>query len=487
MMELLQPLPWTSETVSSIVPVLELESPEHTIMRSTIRYNPPGDFQWKPGVQDTFRNCDEIGKLATLMQKSLLFDLLMEFLDTIIRPADFIKNGNLDMNSPAAHGYFAHGYFARWRTSISRLSYRAQRMARERHRALITFAREKSHELDRIADALGHSDLFDRVSLSTQLVICLLQEISDDTFSLIGPPAFGVSSQWVRQVASRLTSRHRDGIFWMKVDCTVQGETLLVMDEDIAREHLRSRPRLIGCLCPETNQLPRAMRYLYRTFVLNGWCPYRALQLCQSYEYPQLNMLATLVRQNPTAQNHTRCVELRRCDAHTLSVEGPGAYPYSHYGHAEGEPCAFVNVPLDDLVRILEAGSTPLISVSREGELDLQVIESNPYIAYTAISHVWSDGLGNRMANALPQCRLLRLRQLIAETYGADYSPFFDGSTPVSSVASKMRWTFWRAQQEKWDRLIGKNRVYFWMDTLCIPAAAPPWSLKWMRDLKFLA
>ncbi|KAL4990417.1 hypothetical protein BDW68DRAFT_175125 [Aspergillus falconensis] len=132
--------------------------------------------------------------------------------------------------------------------------------------------------------------------------------------------------------------------------------------------------------------------------------------------------------------------------------------------------------PMENLVHLL----------IRQGELDLRVVESNPYVAYTAFSHVWSDGMGNRTANGLPQCQVFRLRQLIAETYDANYSPFYDGSTPMSSAASAVRWGLWRAQQEKWDHRIEKHWVYFWMDTLCIPAAAPPWSLKRMRDLNFL-
>ncbi|KAL5045153.1 hypothetical protein BDW71DRAFT_208497 [Aspergillus fruticulosus] len=82
--------------------------------------------------------------------------------------------------------------------------------------------------------------------------------------------------------------------------------------------------------------------------------------------------------------------------------------------------------PMENLVHLL----------IRQGELDLRVVESNPYVAYTAFSHVWSDGMGNRTANGLPQCQVFRLRQLIAETYDANYSPFYDGSTPMSSAAS---------------------------------------------------
>lgn len=58
-------------------------------------------------------------------------------------------------------------------------------------------------------------------------------------------------------------------------------------------------------------------------------------------------------------------------------------------------------------------------------------------MSYVAISHVWSDGIGNLQRNALPRCQLLRLSNLVRSLQG-DYS----------------------------------NIVLFWVDTICVPPDA---------------
>lgn len=55
-------------------------------------------------------------------------------------------------------------------------------------------------------------------------------------------------------------------------------------------------------------------------------------------------------------------------------------------------------------------------------------------VEYVAISHVWSDGLGNPRSNALPRCQLDRISHLVRELYEGE---------PVG----------------------------FWMDTICCPAS----------------
>jgi len=58
-------------------------------------------------------------------------------------------------------------------------------------------------------------------------------------------------------------------------------------------------------------------------------------------------------------------------------------------------------------------------------------------IPYVAISHVWSDGLGNAIANTLPWCQLQRIQGLVDALYQ--------------------------------DTAGNQHPVPFWMDTLCVP------------------
>jgi len=108
--------------------------------------------------------------------------------------------------------------------------------------------------------------------------------------------------------------------------------------------------------------------------------------------------------------------------------------------HTENCPgCVDMVADLDVLCEILEGGGIPLIQVidSRWEDENIKLIEAEPGMAYVAISHVWSDGLGNVARNALCRCQLLRLSELI-------------GDLPEPA----------------------ENIVCFWLDTICVPPDA---------------
>jgi hypothetical protein len=69
-----------------------------------------------------------------------------------------------------------------------------------------------------------------------------------------------------------------------------------------------------------------------------------------------------------------------------------------------------------------------------DSEFDLELTPANMAPEYVAISHVWSDGLGNVQENALPHCQILHLSRLTQEVQGGSL-----------------------------------NATHFWIDTLCVP------------------
>ena len=90
------------------------------------------------------------------------------------------------------------------------------------------------------------------------------------------------------------------------------------------------------------------------------------------------------------------------------------------------------------VARILHSSSIPVIQISqaqgdRTADIIISVKESFK-APYVAISHVWSDGLGNPRNNTLPQCQLSRLQDCVNILY------------PESS-----------------------HPVPFWIDTICVP------------------
>ena len=73
---------------------------------------------------------------------------------------------------------------------------------------------------------------------------------------------------------------------------------------------------------------------------------------------------------------------------------------------------------------ILEDGDIPLLSCHHKAdtpaEMSLSYIRLSSSTQYTAVSHLWSDGLATPSRNSLPKCQLQHLcdRNGAAESYG---------------------------------------------------------------------
>ena len=65
---------------------------------------------------------------------------------------------------------------------------------------------------------------------------------------------------------------------------------------------------------------------------------------------------------------------------------------------------------------ILGNGHIPLIMpiCSDDKRPRFKLVEAGQNSRYVAISHVWSDGLGNLRDNSLPRCQLFRLSHLVS-------------------------------------------------------------------------
>ncbi|KAG8667824.1 hypothetical protein FPOAC1_012663 [Fusarium poae] len=212
---------------------------------------------------------------------------------------------------------------------------------------------------------------------------------------------------------------------------------------------------------------------LYTEFRLNGWCPADLVTVFQRFNtscfYFLLNMTnpqpavdhldplaveATTTRQtlqttpsepvdhtqetqvliqgqNSHPQDEGRLCTPQRCKARVLDDD---TYKTKHA--TLDCCCEFVKADTSKLCEILQKGRIPLIeSVDPDDDqAEIELIEAKPGTKYVAISHVWSDGLGNTSENAIPRCQLRRLSQYVRD--------------------------------------IRSNHgcyVYFWLDTICIP------------------
>lgn len=150
---------------------------------------------------------------------------------------------------------------------------------------------------------------------------------------------------------------------------------------------------------------PAAARSLRVSMLRAGWCPFRLQRLCLMANSSALYYLTSLPPNTKLDVSHRGCSE-DRCTANKVDET---SYTTCHAKRG----CTFqpVSTSNDKMLSIIREGSVPLISHLRvpSGRFQLRYVKARRTIRYTAISHVWSDGLGNPWSNNLPQCQLQSL------------------------------------------------------------------------------
>lgn len=170
--------------------------------------------------------------------------------------------------------------------------------------------------------------------------------------------------------------------------------------------------------------------YLKKSMIRDGWCATEIERLFW-YLLPAERYFVSLLKRPNLNMDHGDCSD-RYC-AH-WRVE-PGTYVTKHV--SASCMCQAVCLPQDRSQEILASGKIPLITSHvlehEKGSEPLVVLTpSGPGVRYTAISHVWADGLGNPNANEIPKCQFVRLSNMVETAEG------------------------------------NKNAL-FWLDTLCFP------------------
>jgi hypothetical protein len=113
--------------------------------------------------------------------------------------------------------------------------------------------------------------------------------------------------------------------------------------------------------------------------------------------------------------DHGQCDNLE-C-AHYDTAKDPTYLPIASHKSKECN-CDLLRVDGNELYDALRKGLVPLIEVKlgKRGIKDSSarmVYRPNP-VKYVALSHVWSDALGDTTKNALPLCRLIKVQQCVA-------------------------------------------------------------------------
>ena len=161
-----------------------------------------------------------------------------------------------------------------------------------------------------------------------------------------------------------------------------------------------------------------------------GWCPseYRMLSRLLFEDTTGLFIASRINRTfSSTEQSHASCTT-ERCVASEIEL---GTYQGKHASEcANSAVCRIIEVDSDFAAQQIAQDRLPLVSISwapfqewdneyrrntakkpveHYAPIELRCEETENYIA---ISHVWSQGLGNPTCNALPECQLRRLKRI---------------------------------------------------------------------------
>jgi hypothetical protein len=188
----------------------------------------------------------------------------------------------------------------------------------------------------------------------------------------------------------------------------------------------------------------------------HGWCLTHTSDLLRRLNIEEV-YIATAVRgHSATICNHSLCNTQQGCVA--LSVNNKEFKPL----HTSRDCQCTVTAPkMCDVRSIIEQGDVPVVEVCRDqtGGLQLNVKVVDVDTRYTAISHVWSQGLADPRINGLYHCQLSRLIKDI---------------TGVLSKASRVPRRVWhRTTTGKYLWKTTEEPITLWLDAFCIPCFDP--------------
>ncbi|KAL2039834.1 hypothetical protein N7G274_007235 [Stereocaulon virgatum] len=191
-------------------------------------------------------------------------------------------------------------------------------------------------------------------------------------------------------------------------------------------------------------------RWLEQRLLDNGWCPNLVKRFRTDLGIEGL-YYASLINFVDLDRSHGGCTD-SACIAYNHAKDETYIFQHSvRYCLCKDEHCKHLadscicSEPINmgtaasEAAAIVRQGQMPLLSLVEEGSH--QKIQVTPFchgIKYVAISHVWSDGMGNPHKNSLPLCQVQAL----------DY---FVRKAGASSIDS--------------------DQAYFWIDTICVPRA----------------
>jgi hypothetical protein len=182
------------------------------------------------------------------------------------------------------------------------------------------------------------------------------------------------------------------------------------------------------CASVTENFMPGCRDLLLSRMKEDGWCSNEIRILAFNSSDSLLYFISNMDPPRPQNEHTISKCNSFRCKAYNIDVS---AYETKHA--VEGCNCPFVFASQSDLFEILRKGSIPLaetfgctVEDSGQGQRRyVKLVDFKPQAKFVAISHVWSNGLGNQHDNGIPECQLDRISKLVSNLYGGNPTPFW--------------------------------------------------------------
>ncbi|KIX10694.1 uncharacterized protein Z518_01778 [Rhinocladiella mackenziei CBS 650.93] len=367
-----------------------------------------------------------IQEIARLLQNWWYFGLLSEVLQTDIKHVDFTLEEREGGGSSVTTMHLGE-YLHAWESRLGQQDPQKALFNLKQSKSCVDYVHRQVEQLGTFIEGQIRSKPSTSTTAPSALdTIIASRERSDDPVALAG------------QILSVL--REEEQNFWVRWGRKIMPEDLelsiCVLGHTLSHAIHKIQTRLgldnNGTLRDDGTAW-YTPSYVHRRLIRNGVCP-RLISILQ----PMLSLvgmcLASFLPFNSRRENaigHDSC-SATRCNVDYLAK---GVSPRRHAAH----PCSCEDLPRDDfydqVLCLLEHGHIPVVRVRKDaGSLGIEVLSSHE-TTYVAFSHVWSDGLGNQVANQLSQCQWSRLQSIIDD--------FFPREPPGS--------------------------IPFWLDTICVP------------------
>jgi hypothetical protein len=235
-------------------------------------------------------------------------------------------------------------------------------------------------------------------------------------------------------IFKRLTAQRED--CEDRKDVTWCDRNAVLLSIAVAAEWIFEARKVAANLLESYTISTRALRWrlpcMQRALINAGWCVGEAAELMAGQSTTCLYYL-TLIDRTSTGKTHKSCSIEDGCKALQIDYND---YKLLHISTTNNEKCECKSVgpPIHEIAAVLDRGNIPLVMEHLPNQCAVLDYTTKNRLRYVAISHVWSDGLGNPKGNKLNACTFRHLQRLVNDLYTTEVAP-----------------------------------VPFWIDTMCIP------------------